>query len=122
MPEVVFFWEKDGSVPLPEWMDSLPRSTRTKCRERLALQVQAGRQLRRPVADYLRDGIHELRIRRPEGNHRILYFFHGRDVAVVSHGFTKPGASVPRREIDRAIQRRWRFQSDPLSYRQAMED
>ena len=35
-------------------------------------------------------------------NYRVLYFFHGRNVAIVSHGFTKK-AEVLSREINEAI-------------------
>ncbi len=117
MPEVVFFREADGRVPMLEWMSALPVDARRKCRSRLKLLGAAGHELRRPVADYLGEGIYELRVRRPEANYRLLYFFHGREVIVVSHGFAKGGSTVPRREIDQAIQRRWRFVSDPARHR-----
>jgi hypothetical protein len=35
--------------------------------------------LRRPHADYLEDGIYELRWRNGTVQYRILYFFHGRE-------------------------------------------
>ena len=44
--------------------------------------------------------------------HRILYFFHGAIAAVVSHGLVKEQA-VPPREIDRALERKKRFEADP---------
>ena len=37
----------------------------------------------------LRDGIYELRIGLQGLNYRILYFFHGKEAAVVSHGLIK---------------------------------
>ena len=36
-----------------------------------------GHELRRPKADFLRDGIYELRAREGRANYRVLYFFHG---------------------------------------------
>ena len=48
-----------------------------------------GHELRRPEADFLRDGIYELRVSRRGVHRRILYFFHGKFAAVVSHGLVK---------------------------------
>jgi hypothetical protein len=47
--------------------------------------------------------------------HRILYFFHGNQTAVVSHGVIKE-SKVPMAEIERAIRRIKRFQSDPSGH------
>jgi phage-related protein len=71
-----------------------------------------GHELRRPEADYLGDGIHELRARAGRMNYRVLYFFHGRHTAVLAHAFTKEGR-VPRAEIDRSMRRRTEFLADP---------
>ena len=117
MPEVVAYQEADGRVPLLDWLQGLPPVAHELCLDRLALLRDLGHALRRPVADYLDDGIHELRVRHGRTRLRMLYFFHGREVVVVSHGIAKAGARVPRVEIDRAIQRRWRFMSDPGRHR-----
>jgi putative component of toxin-antitoxin plasmid stabilization module len=71
-----------------------------------------GHELRRPEADLLRDGIHELRARRGRVNYRILYFFHGRHVVVLTCGLTKE-SRVPDADVDRAILRRAAFAKDP---------
>ena len=71
-----------------------------------------GYELRRPTADLLRDGIHELRVRKGHVNYRILYFFHGRNVAILAHAITKEDA-VPRADLERALERKRRFESDP---------
>jgi hypothetical protein len=44
--------------------------------------------------------------------HRILYFFHGRTVAVASQGLAKEG-KLPPAEIERAREHRRKFQSHP---------
>jgi len=51
----------------------------------------------------------------------MLYFFHGTVAVVVSHGFTKQEARVPKREIDRAIDRKNRFQRSPSSHSYRLE-
>ncbi len=68
--------------------------------------------MRRPLADMLRDGIYELRIRKGRVNFRILYFFHGRNVAVLGHALTKE-AEVPEADIERAIRRKKLFVASP---------
>jgi phage-related protein len=74
-----------------------------------------GHELRRPEADYLRDDIYEPRSRLGSVNYRVLYFFHGRTVAVVSHGFTKE-AEVPSREIAQAMKRKAAFIASPMKH------
>jgi phage-related protein len=111
-PKVVFYCEPDGTVPVLEWLDRLPRQAVVKCRLRLDRLKQLGHELRRPEADYLRDGIFELRIRLQRTNYRLLYFFHGNVAAVVSHGISKE-REVPTKEIDRAVKRRLEFAQNP---------
>ena len=54
--------------------------------------------MRRPLADSLREDIYELRVRKGRLNYRILYFFHGRNVAILGHGLTKED-KVPKADI-----------------------
>ena len=67
---------------------------------------ELGHELRRPEADLLRDGIYELRASLQGVHHRILYFRHGAIAAVVAP-----------REIDRAIERKKRFEANPAKHR-----
>ena len=113
--EVVLFKEHDESVPLIEWLESIPKKPRAKCVAALVRLEELGHELRRPEADYLRDDIHELRIRFQNVNYRMLYFFHGLKAAVVSHGCTKERL-VPPKEIDAAIDRQERFEKDPKKH------
>ncbi len=113
--EVILFKEDDESVPFVEWLESVPKKPRAKCVAALTRLEELGHELRRPEADYLRDDIYELRVRFQSVNYRMLYFFHGRKVAVVSHGCTK-GKRVPAREIDAAIDRKKRFEKDPKKH------
>jgi hypothetical protein len=45
----------------------------------------------------------------------VLYFFHGRNVAIVSQGFTKE-SEVPSREIETAIKRKAAFVAAPAKH------
>jgi len=110
--EVVFFQDETGHVPLLEWLDGLPGRARLKCLARLQRLETLGHELRRPEADYLRDGIYELRACARRIQYRMLYFFHGTQAIVVSHGLRKE-REVPPVEIDRAIGRKRQFERAP---------
>ena len=110
--QVVMYREEDGSVPFLDWFDDLPEKAQDKCRVRLERLAALGHELRRPEADYLRDNIYELRVRLRNANYRMLYFFHGRATAVLSHGVVKEHR-VPPNEIGRAAERKRHFDRDP---------
>jgi len=120
--ELIFFQEEDGSVPVRDWLEELHRKNRrafAKCVDKIGLLNELGHELRRPHADMLRDSIYELRARSGNVNYRILYFFHGQNVAVLAHSLTKE-AKVPKKDIERAIKRKKLFQKDAQrhSYRE----
>lgn len=113
--QVLFFAEGDGQAPVVVWLKELKRwdpKAFAKCAAGIERLRLLGHELRRPTADYLRDGIHELRLRQGRVHYRILYFFHGRNAAVVVHALTKGGA-VPSRDIDRALRRKSDFEACP---------
>lgn len=118
--DVYFYQEKPGDVPVADWLyaEVLRRDRRAyrKCIAAVERLRTMGYELRRPEADLLRDGIYELRVRLGRVNYRILYFFHGRSVALLAHGLTKE-REVPAAEIDRAVERRRRYESDPEAHR-----
>jgi phage-related protein len=111
--EVVFFREIDGSVPLVDWLASLPPLARAKCRVRLDRLEECGHELRRPEADYLGNEIYELRAKHAGVNYRMLYFFYGPTAAVVSHDILKQQTKVPRKDIEGAALRRTLFDAHP---------
>ena len=113
MPNVIFYREEDGTTPMLDWLEHLPRSARVQCIGKIELLRDRGHELRRPHADYLREGIHELRAKSRGINYRMLYFFQGRQAVVVSHGVAKQHAAVPSVEIERARRRKHAFESDP---------
>ena len=108
---VIFFAEDDGGCPLLEWLDRLPAKAQDKCIVKIERLKEMGHELRRPEADFLRDGIHELRVRHRHVNYRMLYFFHNQ-TGVLSHGLTKEDV-VPDKEIDKAVERKKRFAENP---------
>lgn len=48
---VAFFRESEGSVPVRNWLESIPRKAQAKCLARLKRLEDLGYELRRPEAD-----------------------------------------------------------------------
>jgi hypothetical protein len=113
-PTLVVFYSEENVAPFLHWFAGLGEVVQDKIIARIELLRARGHELRRPHADTLRDGIHELRAVSQHVNYRVLYFFHGR-TAVISHGIVKEG-TVPPREIDLAVERKLRFAADPAKH------
>jgi len=112
---VIFYQEEPDEVPALDWLKELRRLNKAayaKCVARVERLAELGHELRRPEADYLRDGIYELRAKLGRLNFRLLYFFHGQLAAVLAHGLTKED-KVPDADVDRAIRRKQKFLRQP---------
>lgn len=110
--EIFFYREpKGGSVPFLLWLEDLPMKVQVKCIERIDRLGELGHELRRPEADFLRDGIYELRASYQGVHYRMLYFVAGKAVVVVSHGLTKK-REVPPRDIAQALERKRLVEAD----------
>ena len=112
---VRLYRDEDRTVPLLEWLDTLPRKAQDKCRVKIERLRELGHELRSAEADYLRDGIYELRVRLQRVNYRMLYFFHQGIAAVLSHGLVKE-QRVPPKEIDWAIEHKAKFEKEPKNH------
>ncbi len=111
--EVLFYQEGDGSLPpVITWLLGLQDKAKERCFVRLEMLRDYGDDLDRPHSAYLGDDIYELRIRFFKVNYRILYFFHGKTAAVVSHGIAKE-KQIPKREIEVAKRRMTKFKANP---------
>lgn len=114
----VWFYRDEKGAPVLKWLSELRRSDSkafAKCVAAIRRLASYGHELRRPQADFLRDGIYELRVRSGNVHYRILYFFHGRQAALLTNGFSKEGR-VPNVEIERAIHRMKSFREDPAGH------
>jgi phage-related protein len=100
---VVYYETESGACPVARFLDGLERRARAKALAAIDLLEEVGAELRRPHADYLRDGIYELRVRVSTTHYRILYFFCDRTDIVLAHAIVKESARAPKAEIDRAI-------------------
>lgn len=116
--QIIFYKERSGRVPALEWLQKLSWKDRrgfAKCFTLVQYLSHSGRDLRRPSAAHLRDGIHELRARVGRVNYRILFFFFGSNQAVLVHGLTKE-AAVSTTAIERSIRRKIEFEQDPTAH------
>jgi len=115
---VAFYRDAEGQAPVVNWLRELLKTNEkawAHCRARIELLAQFGHELRRPAADYLRDGIYELRAKQGHVQYRILYFFHQRQIAILAHSLTKED-TVPSVEIERAIKQKKLFESNPRKH------
>jgi phage-related protein len=107
--EIHFYPKADGSMPVREYIESLPEKEAQKVLAFINLLHEQGPYLRRPYADLLKDGIHELRIRISGTHERILYFFCHQNQIVLTNNFEKYTDKIPQSEIDLAKARRQDF-------------
>lgn len=127
MPEtqVVFYQETDGEVPVLEWLKQLVKQNRkgyANCVARIQQLAASGYELRRPAADYLTDGIYELRAKHIRVQYRILYFFHGQNVAILAHAITKEEEAIPAIDIQRVLHRKRLFEENPEAHTYVEEE
>lgn len=116
--KVLFYQDATGHCPVVEWLEELRSMDVTafgKCAAVIGRLEDDGFELRRPTADMLRDGIRELRAKKGHVNYRILYFFHGKNVAILAHALTKED-TVPAVDIDRAVARKAAFEANPSKH------
>ena len=88
---------------MQDFLSELKENDRKKILSIIEYIKEYGVELKRPYADYLRDGIHELRVHISDGQSRCLYFFCFETNIVFTHGFIKRDDKVPDSEINRAL-------------------
>lgn len=99
-----FYRTPDGKEPALEYIRSQVKKHRAKIGRALRYLEEMGHSARRPMVENLGDGIYELRIAIDQHQHRLLYFFHGREIIVVTSGFLKNVDKVPEAELKRAAE------------------
>lgn len=112
---IVIYQEKEGDVPLLQWLDLQDSTVQDKCIERIERLEEEGYRLRRPHCDLLEDGIYELRAKKGTVNYRILYTFVGQNIVLLSHGCTKK-KEVPKKEIKIAKSNRDKYMQNPEAH------
>ena len=103
MRQISYYTTARGECPFQTFLDGATEKVQAKFGKMLNLLEEKGPELRRPYADYLRDGIWELRVGFGGDQFRALYFFWDLKRIVITHGIIKKTNRVPPGEIDRAL-------------------
>jgi len=107
MKQIAFYATATGRSPVQEHLDSLPDKTAQK----IAWVLRVVRDLERVPANYLKklvntDDIWEVRADVGRNTFRLLGFFAGRDLLVLTNAFQKKTQETPQGEIRLAEERK----------------
>ena len=122
---VVFYQDEDERALVLEWLTLLKRRDAkgwANCKAKIERLSESGHELRRPAANLLRDGIYELRAKHHKVQYRILYFFDGKNFAILAHSVTKRDSAVDNEAIEKAIERKIKFKADPKAHTYSEEE
>ena len=108
LEKIYFFIDEKGRNPVKDFLLDLPVKERAKISAYIIELKQQGHNLRRPMADYLGDGIYELR----PGDHRMFYFFFIKNNAVLVHGMRKKTDKIPKEDMALCVKRREQVKSE----------
>jgi phage-related protein len=111
MRAVEFYRTETGANPVEDFLVSLP----SKVRQKAAWVLKAIEQLQRISTQYFKkldgtDDIWEIRIIHGKDSIRLLCFWSGETIIIVTHGFKKKTDRVPQREIQLATERKKEFE------------
>jgi phage-related protein len=90
-----------------EFVDKLPLKEQAEVFAYINELKQQGHNLRRPLADYLGNGIYELRPRK----NRIFYFFFHKTNAILVHAIKKKTNQIPETDLQLCNQRKFMVES-----------
>ena len=105
---IYYFMDKDGGKPVKAFIHSLTWKEQAKVYAYITELKIHGNNLRRPMADYIGDGIYELR---PKDN-RIFYFFYLRNKAVLVHAIRKYVNKIPLGDLNVCSKRKREVEID----------
>ncbi len=111
MYRITFYKTPRGESPFEIFLEGHNDKVRSKFNKILKVLRAHGPDLQRPYADFLRDGIRELRVGFGGNAYRALYFFCIGDLIVVTHAFMKKTDAVPFGEIERALRHKADFET-----------
>ncbi|EKD27676.1 MAG: hypothetical protein ACD_79C00638G0002 [uncultured bacterium] len=107
MKIIVYYKTDAGNSPVEDWLLSL----QTKQFEKCIWVLRLIEELDRVPGEYFQkmentEDIWEVRIQFGNNIFRILSFFDGQKLIILTHGFTKKTQKTPRKEIELAQQRK----------------
>ena len=102
LKHIYFFVDKHGHCPVEGFMEELTEKEKEKVVAYIKILKQFGHNVRRPIADYLGEGIYELR---PQA-HRVFYFYFMKDSVVLLHMIRKRTDKIPPNDLSLCIKRK----------------
>ncbi|MDI6794491.1 MAG: type II toxin-antitoxin system RelE/ParE family toxin [bacterium] len=100
--KIIFYRKESGKSPIEDFISKCNNPEKLEIAAHLDALSQLGFRARRPLVDYLEDGIYELRVRVVKKQIRALYFFFHRDKIVITNVFVKKSAKAYPEEIKKA--------------------
>ena len=100
--DIWYFVDERGRSPVREFIDGLPLDEQAKVFAYIDELGKRGHNLRRPLADYVKEGIYELR---PKSN-RLFYFFFLKENVVFVHAIKKKTNEIPEKDIALSLKRK----------------
>ena len=112
MKRIIFYTTASGRCPVQDHLDELPDKTVQK----ITWVLRLVREMDIVPAQYFKkltgtEGIWEIRADVGHNTYRLLGFYHGQDMIVLTNSFQKKSQQTPQREIELAKQRRSEHQT-----------
>jgi phage-related protein len=102
LKSIYYFIDERGKNPVKEFIEKLPLKEQAKIFAYLGELRKQGHNLRRPMSDYLYEGIYELRPR----DSRIFYFFSLHEVVILLHAIRKKTDKIPGGDMQICLKRK----------------
>ena len=100
--KVIYYEDENNCSEVFDFIEKQKETNQIKILNWIEKLEELGPNLPRPYADYLEDGIYELRIKLSGDQIRILYFFCYKEFIILSNQFRKNTDKVPVKEIKKA--------------------
>lgn len=102
LKDIYWFIDERGNNPVRKFVESLSSKEQAKISAYVSELKNQGHNLRRPMADYLGNGIYELRPRK----NRIFYFFFLKDNAILAHAVKKETKRILKADLNLCMKRK----------------
>ncbi|MFH1897021.1 MAG: type II toxin-antitoxin system RelE/ParE family toxin [Candidatus Desantisbacteria bacterium] len=98
--DIIFYRKESGRSPIEDFITECSEQEKLETIAHLDTLSQLGFEARRPLVDYLEDGIYELRVRVMKKQLRVLYFFFHQNKIIVANAFVKKSTKIYINEIE----------------------
>ena len=100
--KIYYYVDARGNSPVKKFIDELPIKEQAKVFAYIEELRNQGHNIRRPLADYVKNGVYELR---PKAN-RLFYFFFLKENIVIVHAIKKKTNKISEKDITLCLQRK----------------